>query len=86
MKALGNGRFQDDWETITFNANGKNGRGIHRPTGEKYRLERITEVYPPTNIAEYEGSYYSDELDLKLRFVRSKHLHNEVTEVKSVTH
>lgn len=64
LEALGDGRFQDEYELIVFSPDGMQGEGTRRATGERYGLVRLQEWHPtPADLAEYEGTYYSDELD-----------------------
>jgi CubicO group peptidase (beta-lactamase class C family) len=69
LEALGNGRFQDEYETIVFSPDGARGEGTTRATGEKYQLVRWPEWNPTSSdLKEYTGDYHSDELDFSWSF------------------
>lgn len=63
LEALGEGRFQDEWESVAFDDDGTGGRGVHRPTAEEYTLIRWPDSYTPENPEEYLGDFFSAELD-----------------------
>lgn len=76
MAFLGNGVFQDDFETISFDADAAGGYGDHRPTREKYRLVRLDENFQPENLRSFEGAFYSSDLRQEISFeVRDGKLH-----------
>lgn len=66
---LGDGAFQDAWESITFRRDGSGGEGIHRATGEQYRLVRWPASPPAFDPTDYAGAYRSDDLGLAWTFV-----------------
>lgn len=64
LRSLGNGRFQDEYELIVFEPDGKGGEGTQRATGERYWLTRWPDEFVVTeDLADYLGDYYSPELD-----------------------
>jgi len=64
LSSLGDGRFQDDYELIAFEPDGKGGEGVQRATGERYTLARWPDEFGVgDDLADYLGDYYSPDLD-----------------------
>jgi hypothetical protein len=69
MQYLGDGRFQKEYEVITFKPNGMGGEGFHRPTGEPYKLIRWPDPYEMEREAsDYVGSYDGSALAFSFSF------------------
>ncbi|MHC4909442.1 MAG: serine hydrolase domain-containing protein [Planctomycetota bacterium] len=64
MQPIGDGRFQDEYETITFAPDALTGGGISRLSRIEYQLERRVGWHPTdTDMEAYSGTYESRELD-----------------------
>ena len=55
LRSLGNGRFQDEYELIAFEPDGKRGEGTQRATGERYTLTRWPDEFVVDVLADLYG-------------------------------
>ena len=66
---LGDGRFQDEYESVTFEPNGHSAHGVHRDTGARYELVRLTPWRPSARELEtFTGRYSNFQIEREWSF------------------
>lgn len=72
MESIGDGRFQDAYESIVFSTDGRSAIGTTLATGETYRLVRVPDWSPTSDeTAPYVGTYVSREFGTALSVMPS---------------